>query len=109
MVQLTLECNLGSILWRLHGLEESADPDQADVTALQADTAAFFQQLGHVHQDVTEAALKNAVFAMQADLMLVFGKGKLEVNFACISKTALDALIGLVNHALRLWTRSIFI
>ena len=76
VVQATLDCVFGSILWRLHGLQEANAPSTEDLDSLQAAASTFSQQLSRLHRDCTSAELKDAAFAMHADLLLLFGEGK---------------------------------
>lgn len=78
-MQCTLDCIFGGIMWRLHDLEEAAEQSEEDLTALQTDAAAFCQQLSRLYQAVPASASRDAIFAMQANVLLIFGEGKLQV------------------------------
>ncbi|KAK9861473.1 hypothetical protein WJX84_003608 [Apatococcus fuscideae] len=78
VIQCTLECIFGGILWRLRDLEEAADPSEEHLAALQADAANFCQQLSRLYRVIPGPTSRNTLFAMLADLLLVFGEGKLQ-------------------------------
>ncbi len=98
VIQATLECTFGSILWRLHSLEDARSSSTEEIASLQASASAFCQQLSRLHEVAANPALEDAVFAMQTDLLLLFGEGKLQVSPETSSLIADFQIVTIRSH-----------